>query len=131
MGCLLDTHVLLWMLENDSRLSLTAQNILSDISIDCFASVISLFEMAIKKKTGKLSLSKDIEEYAKELKRIGIIMLPITTSHLEAYEHIPLIQDHRDPFDRLLIATAQHERLSIITVDEKFSLYSNQVTIIW
>ncbi|MFN8344677.1 MAG: type II toxin-antitoxin system VapC family toxin [Spirosomataceae bacterium] len=131
MGYLLDTHVLLWMLDNDSRLSVNAQTILADISINCFVSVISLYEMAIKKKTGKLSLSRNIEDYAKELQRIEITLLPITTSHLDTYEKVPLLNDHRDPFDRLLIATALYENLSIITADEKFALYNNTVKIVW
>lgn len=131
MGYLLDTHVLLWMLENDSRLSTNAQTILSDISINCFVSVISLYEMAIKKKTGKLSLSRNIEDYANELQRIGISLLPIKISHLDTYERIPLHSDHRDPFDRLLIATALYENLAIISVDEKFELYKDEIKIVW
>lgn len=131
MGYLLDTHALLWMLENDPRLSINVKNLISDISTDCFVSVISLFEMAIKKKIGKLTLSKEISEYANELQRIGITILPITPSHLGTYEQIPLISEHKDPFDRLIIATALYERLAIITVDEKFNFYSNIVKIVW
>ncbi|WP_428668310.1 type II toxin-antitoxin system VapC family toxin [Runella sp.] len=112
-------------------LSINVKNLISDISTDCFVSVISLFEMAIKKKIGKLTLSKEISEYANELQRIGITILPITPSHLGTYEQIPLISEHKDSFDRLIIATAFHERLAIITVDEKFNFYSNTVKIVW
>ena len=130
MGYLLDTHTILWVLENEKRLSSKAIMIIEATKNDCFVSVGSLFEMTIKRKIGKLELSKSIGGYADEIERIGVKILPIKTIYLDSYENIPLFADHRDPFDRLLIATAFAKNLVIITDDNKFEWYNNFVEII-
>ena len=131
MGYLLDTHTILWVLENDKKLSSNARQVIEDIQKDCFISIASLFEIAIKRKIGKLELSQNIEAYTIEIVRIGIKILPISPTHLEAYDQIPMNLEHRDPFDRLLIATAFAENLIVITDDDKFKWYNYFVQTLW
>lgn len=131
MGYLLDTHTILWVLENDNKLSSNARHVIEDIQKDCSVSIASLFEIAIKRKIGKLELSQNIEAYTIEIVRIDIEILPISPSYLEAYNQTPMNLEHRDPFDRLLIATAFAENLIVITDDHKFKWYNYFVQILW
>ena len=93
---LLDTHAILWALDEETRLSASARKIIIDLNNNCFVSIVSFFEMVIKKKIGKLELAKTITEYALEMQRIGIKLLPITPAYLDDYQEIPLFNDHRD-----------------------------------
>ncbi len=78
-----------------------------------------------------MSNAKPIYTTVSELTALRMELLPVDYHHVNAYLKIPLIANHRDPFDRLLLATALYEGLAIITADEKFSYYNNLVTIIW
>ena len=131
MAYLLDTHVILWALDEENRLSATAKNIITNINVACFVSIISFFEIAIKKKIGKLELTKSINEYITEIERIGIILLPIKKEYLDSYDQISLLSNHRDPFDRLILATAFSEKLIIISADEKFYEYTDIIEVVW
>ncbi|MCE7068047.1 type II toxin-antitoxin system VapC family toxin [Dyadobacter sp. CY326] len=131
MAYLLDTHVVLWALDEENRLSSKSKRIISDAKSSCFVSVISFFEMAIKKKIGKLELSKSVAEYIQELERIGIIILPISNAALDNYESVPFMAGHGDPFDRLILSIALSENLTVISADDKFEKYKNIVEIIW
>ncbi len=131
MKYLLDTHVILWMLEDDPQLSVNARNILKNPENELFVSVISFFEIAIKTKIGKMDSKRNNDEITDELNKLSINLLPINNKHLDDYQLISLIADHRDPFDRLIIATAFSETFVIISIDEKFSKYSGLVEIIW
>jgi PIN domain nuclease of toxin-antitoxin system len=131
MGYLLDTHTILWTLDKSENLSVSAENIISNSDTFCCVSIISFFEMAIKQKIGKLQLTKSISEYINEVKRIGISVLPIKYEHLDHYEQLPLIKDHRDPFDRIILATAMFEKFTIISEDRKFEDYNHLVATIW
>ena len=131
MKYLIDTHVIIWLLDNDDKLSKVARREIENLDNKIFVSIISLFEIAIKVKTGKLIFNKSIHDIVKELDNQGIELLPISATHIENYQSVPLIADHRDPFDRILIATALHENLSIITIDEKFENYKHIINVIW
>lgn len=131
MSYLLDTHILLWMLENDSRLSPSVLALVTDRANPLFVSVASLFEIAIKTKIGKLDTKRKFTEIADELTQVlAIELLPIQPAHLDAYEVIPLYDDHRDPFDRLLIATALAEGLTLISEDKRLERYGNLITLV-
>ena len=131
MAYLLDTHVVLWTLDDHNRLSQKVELIISDLNSDCFVSIISFLEITIKQNIGKLELSKSIQEYMDEVQRIGIILLPIKDEYLNNYNNIPLFENHRDPFDRLILATAFTEKLQILSTDNKFQLYRDVVDVIW
>ena len=131
MAYLLDTHVVLWTLDDHNRLSQKVELIISDLNSDCFVSIISFLEITIKQNIGKLELSKSIQEYMDEVQRIGIILLPVKDEYLNNYNNIPLFENHSDPFDRLILATAFTEKLQILSTDNKFQLYRDIVNVIW
>ena len=131
MKYLIDTHVIIWLLDDDDKLSKVARREIENIDNQIFVSIISLFEITIKVKIGKLDFNKSVNDIVKELDNQGISVLALTPSHIEKYQAVPLIGDHRDPFDRILIATALHENLSVITIDGKFDNYKHIIDIIW
>ncbi|WP_428668544.1 type II toxin-antitoxin system VapC family toxin [Runella sp.] len=92
---------------------------------------ISLFEIAIKQKIGKLSeLTLPIDALIKQAISDNFSFLSISTSHIASYDAVPLAETHKDPFDRLIIATAIAENLPIISADEKFRLYNDLITLV-
>lgn len=114
---LVDTHILLWVLNADSRLSDHHRDIFV-AGKDVIVGAISVAEIAIKKALGKVTLTGDIVEI---LRSNGIPILGVNELHAARLEHLPL--HHRDPFDRLLIAQAQIEALTLVTADRHFSAY--------
>jgi PIN domain nuclease of toxin-antitoxin system len=131
MKILLDTHALLWFIEGDSQLSQNAKKLIEDPKNEVYVSFISFFEISIKLKIGKLHLLKSLRGIYDDALTAGIELLDLEFEHIENYQSVPLFPEHRDPFDRILIATALQEELSIITIDEKFENYKNIVDIIW
>ena len=87
--------------------------------------------MSIKHKLNKLSLSKSLADFYYTTLNENIDILAIKEQHIFRYQAIPLIDTHRDPFDRMLIATALFEHFTIITTDEKFNNYTDIVNITW
>lgn len=118
MTYLLDTHVLLWWLAEDSALSSKAQALISDKRNVIFVSAASIWEIVIKKALGKLHVPEDLESI---FQKTHFQELPMTACHAIAIEHLP--HHHRDPFDRMLIAQAKCDGLTLITVDQKIKLY--------
>jgi PIN domain nuclease of toxin-antitoxin system len=97
-----------------------------------FFSQVSLFEIAIKQKIGKLPLFQvTISEVYEQAIKDELTFLHVHNNHIEAYENVPLLPEHRDPFDRLLIATAYQENLTILTADKNFDLYPEFIKVIW
>jgi PIN domain nuclease of toxin-antitoxin system len=123
MAYLLDTHTLIWFLENDPRLpSGTRTQIETTPTI--FVSIVSLWEIAIKANIGKLDLSFPFSTVAPNLVSLGITEIPITFKDLEIYLSLPL--HHRDPFDRILIAQAMNHSLIFISQDTQMDAYPIQ-----
>lgn len=131
MNVLLDTHAFIWFVEGDPQLSDHARSLIESRQGRKCISVASLFEMAIKMKIDKLPAAYSINQWFADAQKEGFSILPITEQHLTSYNQVPLLQNHRDPFDRMLIATAIAESLTIITLDPKFSLYGNLVSTAW
>jgi PIN domain nuclease of toxin-antitoxin system len=115
---LLDTHILLWFLENDSKLSGQVREVITNPEILIFVSAISAWEISIKQSLGKLIAPSNLEE-ALRFSRFEV--LSMTLAHGIKVADLPL--HHKDPFDRMLIAQALVEGLTIITVDQKFKFY--------
>jgi PIN domain nuclease of toxin-antitoxin system len=123
---LLDTHIFLWWVDDASDLSDTARRAIADEKNECYLSLTSCWEMAIKSSLGKLRLAKPVERFVSEqLTANGFTLLPIELRHAAKIEKLPL--HHRDPFDRLLIAQAMSEKLIIVSVDRIFSDYGVKV----
>lgn len=128
MGFLLDTHTLLWFLSGNNSISKKAKNIILDRKNKCYISIASLWEIAIKIGLDKLSIETEFEGLADLLFQNDIEILPITFEHVS---HLINLEDiHRDPFDRIIIATAKVETMPILTKDRNFQEYK-AVDIIW
>jgi PIN domain nuclease of toxin-antitoxin system len=131
MKILVDTHILIWVLENNKILSSHHTSFLTDTANEKVVSQIRFMELAIKINIGKLPDFKvSLADFMKQVERDGFKILPVSNLHIAAYTSLPFVSGHRDPFDRFLIATAITENMSIITVDEKFKAYQHLLGII-
>jgi PIN domain nuclease of toxin-antitoxin system len=121
---LIDTQILIWYQLNSEKLNPEILVLLRDVGNTVYVSAISLFEIAIKQKIGKLpALDMTIASLSELIIQDGFTLLEIKTAHLAAYADIPLMLEHRDPFDRLLLATAFCEIIPIISADQNFAQY--------
>jgi PIN domain nuclease of toxin-antitoxin system len=122
MRVLLDTHCWLWMQTDPGRFSKRTRELLEDPEHDLLLSVASSWEIAIKYALGKLALPAPPSDYVpSRLQASRTTSLPI--QHVHALHVAELPPHHRDPFDRLLIAQAQVEKISVVTVDPEFEPY--------
>ena len=119
VNLLLDTHVFLWAIDNNPKLSQKARDAIIDGKNVVFVSAATAWEIAIKKSIGKLKVPNG--DYMEELKLHRFTPLAIMTEHALTVENLPL--HHKDPFDRMLIAQAQVEKLTLITGDPKIKAY--------
>jgi PIN domain nuclease of toxin-antitoxin system len=122
---LLDTHALIWTLSAPAKLPRFVSDAIDDPANFVFASVVSAWEMAIKQSLGRLDFP--LGRLGDTLIKTGIVDLPITLQHAVAVSRLPA--HHRDPFDRLLIAQAQLEGLTLVSRDPLVRQY--QVAVLW
>ncbi|NJN53892.1 MAG: type II toxin-antitoxin system VapC family toxin [Anaerolineae bacterium] len=120
MNLLLDTHAFLWAVDNDPRLTQNAREAIVDGSNVVFVSAVTAWEITIKKAVGKLNVPDG--DYLEELRLHRFTPLDITTEHALTVADLP--PHHKDPFDRLLIAQAQVEKLTLVSRDPWFKAYS-------
>jgi len=118
MKLLLDTHILLWWLEDDPLLSEHARTAIADSDNLIILSAVVIWEIRIKQALGKLDIPTDFYEVIKEQ---AFEIIPVTADHAYAVGDLPL--HHRDPFDRMLIAQAKSEGFTILTHDAAFRKY--------
>ena len=131
MDLLIDTQILIWSFDVNSPLSKQHINQLEDRSNRILVSQVSLMELVIKKNINKLpEFVPDIKVVVNQLLNNGFELLELTNEHIFTYQYLPVFNEHKDPFDRFLVAVALHENLTIITTDIKFNLYSSLVQII-
>ena len=121
MQLLIDTHILIWFLEGNNLLSTKRQKILTDSKNEVTVSIASLWEMAIKISLGKLTLSKPLTDVIKQLTVENIEIFPILPNHTLQVSSLPFY--HRDPFDRIIIAQSQFEKLDLMSDDSEFAKY--------
>ncbi|NEP78685.1 MAG: type II toxin-antitoxin system VapC family toxin [Okeania sp. SIO3B3] len=119
MKLLLDTHTFIWWDSEPSKLSQRALELLTDKNNLRLLSVVSLWEMSIKHKLGKLKLEKTLAEIVAIQQNNFIEILPITVAHVLALDSLSVY--HKDPFDRLLIAQANIENAVLISCDSIFA----------
>ena len=124
---LLDTHVLLWMQEDASLLPEKVQKIIADRNNQIYVSLISFWEIVLKQNVGKLKLRYDLDELAEACIYNNIETINIQFYHLNQLRLLPLL--HKDPFDRLLVATAYSEGLKFISKDSLMNAYN--IEVIW
>jgi PIN domain nuclease of toxin-antitoxin system len=116
---LLDTHALLWWLADDDQLGSAAREVVADPANDILISMVSLWEIVVKVRIGKLQA--DIEEIIEAVQREGFTVLDVSMAHLVALAGLPM--HHRDPFDHLLIAQAMTEDATFISEDRNAARY--------
>lgn len=120
---LLDTHALLWYADNAPQLPRALKQWLDDEHTICRVSVVSFWELATLVSLGRITLQPDLSTWLAKVRAYGVGVLPIEDAHLLTYATLPQVKDHRDPFDRLLIAQALTNDLTLVSRDEKFSNY--------
>jgi PIN domain nuclease of toxin-antitoxin system len=125
MKLLLDTHTVLWFINGDTQLSTVARQLIEDAANTSYVSAASFWEMAIKISLGKLKLQHPFDAFmTAQMQQNNFLALGITISHTGYLSTLPFpLIDHRDPFDRLLIAQAIIEQMAIISRDAKFDAY--------
>lgn len=122
---LLDTNVAVWLLLGDrERVSTDAVQALEDEHNEVALSAASVWEIAIKRSLGKVTIA---DGWAPALARLGFDPMPVTALHAEAVERLPW--HHRDPFDRLLVAQASVEQRTLVSADRRLSSYD--VDVLW
>ena len=118
MRLLLDTHAFLWWCEDDPKLGVAEREAIRDGANEVFLSAASVWEMAIKQGLGRLQVPEPPSVAAP---RMGIVPLPVAFAHAEATGSLPSL--HRDPFDRLLVAQARTEGMTLVTHDPLIRVY--------
>ncbi len=127
MNLLIDTHAVIWFITAHDELPSHVQDRIENPENNCFVSIASLWEMGIKYTLGKLTLKADLERIFELIEDSGISILPITSAHILTSTTLEF--HHRDPFDRLIIAQAKREGLTIISKDSIFQAYG--INLMW
>ncbi|MGQ0573011.1 MAG: type II toxin-antitoxin system VapC family toxin [Pseudonocardia sp.] len=126
MRILLDTNVVVWMVENPDRLRPDVVDLIVADSTVLVLSAVVPWEVAIKWRTGKLVVPGHPRDWTRRVAReFGVERLPVAETHATQVADLP--DHHRDPFDRLLIAQAQVEDIPIVTADQRFAAYDVEV----
>lgn len=128
MRLLLDAHPFLWWIADDPHLSHRARRLIADGRNEVFVSVASTWEIAIKAGLKRVPMKEDPERFIpRHLEESGFIALPVQLAHALKVSALP--DHHRDPFDRLIVAQAICEGMTLVTADEQIAPYP--VKIIW
>lgn len=125
MKLLLDTHLILWAVDDSPKLSKEACELIDDAENELFFSAASVWEIAIKRGLGRDDFSVDARVLRRGLLDNGYSELPIRSEHAVAVDVLPPI--HKDPFDRILIAQATVEGITLLTVDSQVARYPGPV----
>lgn len=118
---LLDTHVFLWAITDDARLGPRSRELILSSADSVLLSYVSLWEIAIKHSLGRSAMPLSAAQAIAWAAQAGFTMLPLDLPHLLTLEQLP--QHHRDPFDRMLVAQAISESLTLLSADRAFAAY--------
>ncbi len=125
MDLLIDTHALIWFVTDNNKLPIKTKQIIEDKGNNCYVSLATYWEIAIKHSLGRLDLNSDLETIFQIIEDTGFELLPITTKHI--LKNANLEFHHQDPFDRIIIAQALIENLKIVSKDNQFDKYKIQL----
>ena len=131
MRLLVDTHIVLWRMTADSRLSSQAIELLDGLDNVLEVSVVSVWEVAVKHalpSRGRQVMPVSGKTFLADVRRVGIEPLPITAEHAAGVDNLPPL--HRDPFDRLLVAQARSESMHLLTHDRALTAYGDFVLVV-
>lgn len=118
MKLILDTHVLLWWWDDSPKLSGELRELIANADNEVFVSAVSIAEIAVKRSIGRLEVNDD---FAEGIERDGFVELPMRAVHGGRLASLPLL--HRDPFDRMLVAQAQVEGATLVSLDGMVKQY--------
>ncbi len=121
MNYIIDTHILLWYMEGDPRISTETQEKIEDVSNTIWISNASLWEMAVKVSIGKLELNGSLKDIKNYLDDKGFHLLEFDADDLDMLQTLPF--HHQDPFDRLIVAQTKAKSLEIISDDWQVNKY--------
>ena len=129
---LLDTHVLLWAIGESNQLSPQVEECISDRTSEVYVSAISLWEIAIKHSVGKLELNFEIEDIPKYCDQMDFCLIPLKPMDAFGFYKLPLKNNHKDPFDRMLVYQCIRGNYTLVSRDDKMKLYeSDGLKCIW
>ena len=128
MNLLLDTQIAIWWQIAPARITQQMQTLVMDSASAVWVSRASLWEMAVKISLGKLRI--ELDRFVTQLRDDGFQLLGIETPHILELTRLPLHNDHKDPFDRLLVAQSISEPLTLITADAKLGRYGSTVKVL-
>lgn len=124
MRILLDTHIFIWVVLDDPRLNRVARTLIEDAS-EVYVSAVSIWEIAIKSTIVKIEA--DAMAMSRAIQESGFFELPVLTMHAAQVANLPLLNGHKDPFDRLLVAQSLTEPLVLLTADPKVVAYGGLI----
>ncbi|MCF8235198.1 MAG: type II toxin-antitoxin system VapC family toxin [Bacteroidales bacterium] len=127
MNLLIDTHAIIWFISVSENLPIQVRKLIEPPSNNCFVSIASYWEIGIKSSIGRLTLKTDLRTVFQTIDQSGFELLPITTEHV--LQNADLDFHHADPFDRIIIAQAIVENLTVVTKDSEFNKYG--IKCIW
>lgn len=128
MNLLLDTHIALWAITDDPKLSQHARELIAKPDNMVWVSAASVWEIAIKRALGRGDMPVSSQRALEFFNQSGYQILPIEAAHAAAVESLPA--HHHDPFDRILVAQALSEPMRLITHDAKVALYSDAIMLV-
>ena len=128
MRLLLDTHLIYWWLVESNRVPTEARSLIEQSPSDVLVSRVSLWEMALKVGVRKMHI--DLPLFAQAVTDSGFLWLPIENEHLLQVATLPLFDDHKDPFDRLLVAQSLTEPAILLTADAKLTHYGSTIRVV-
>ena len=129
MEYLLDTHILIWYMSNDKKLSKEAREIIMNKENTIYYSTINLWEMVLKSEKEKVINYKTINDFDVNIIESGLLPLPIYPRHIYVLEQLTIINKdikHKDPFDRMLIAQAKENKMFLLTHDDSLKQYKEK-----
>ena len=121
MQLLLDTHPFIWFINGDSELPKKSRKLIADSENECFLSIASIWEIAIKTSLNRLELQSSFDKITDFLSENDIAILPIKFNHLQTL--LRLEHYHKDPFDRIILSPSITENFSLISKDREFGDY--------
>ena len=126
MNCLLDTHTLIWAITERKSLSALARKTIENTDNVILVSAVSFWEISLKFSLKKLDINGFLPEQLPEFAtKSGFNLIPLLPSEATIYHHLPIMENHRDPFDRMLIGQAIQQDLTLITKDKNIVQYQS------
>ena len=124
-GYLADTHLALWLVDGSEKLPAIAKEMMCEGPGPWYLSMVSVWEVMLKHQVRPEQVLVDAETFLRDCEAAGFSALGLDAGHIFEASRLPLSKSHKDPFDRMLLAQARHEGMTLVTHDNSFSLYGD------